>query len=437
MYTEPIKLTKKKKIELIILIVVALWLVLFGINYFRYSQGKSLFVSIKVISDYEDGSVKEYISLGYVYRIYNRNSITREEFVPFWVLKESPEAKSDLPDTYKDYNVPDNKSKLDKYKGLLYYYVKGEGLVGTYKCINTNTRCEKAKTGHDVYDVINKDPLTRVDVHYNLSVIHKRFAFVDDSREQDKVYGDPGYERTIYLFDIVDNVILAKYSDIKENTYDEFYELAYGDDNKFIVKSYDNNKWGIVKVNEDGTVETILDFIYDSINYDVDTGYYTLCLEGKWSIYDLNGNKNIVSDVLNPIYDVWVNNNNSYFYKTGVDVSKEGSNFVNYSIYRIEGDSFLVNENVSEIIARKNYVIYMDRATKSLKVINYTNDLLGEFKLYFTEMEYDDLTHPAFEITKETNDAFFVKVYQGRDLPYDYDDVLIDCKYLLMEFDLR
>ena len=83
MYTEPIKLTKKKKIELIILIVVALWLVLFGINYFRYSQGKSLFVSIKVISDYEDGSVKEYISLGYVYRAYKRNSITKQEFVPF------------------------------------------------------------------------------------------------------------------------------------------------------------------------------------------------------------------------------------------------------------------------------------------------------------------------------------------------------------------
>lgn len=430
MYTEPVKITKKKKIELILLIVFAIWIVIFGINYVRYSKGKSLILAINVISDYEDGSVKEYISLGYVYRIYNRSSISREEFVPFWVLKENPPVDDGIPDTYKDYTVPDNKSKLGKYKGLLYFYSSKRKLIGTYKCINTNTRCEKATSGYDSFNLINKDPLTRKKDYFNFPVIHEKFAFVDDSKEQDLVYGEPKYERIIYLFNIEDNEIIAKYSDIKEMYSDEYSESAGSNNDMYIVKSSTYNKWGIIKVNEDGSIDQILDFEYDSISYDQDTNYYILSRDDKWFVYDLESKKNILTDVINPIYDVWVSDNNTYFYKTGVDVVNDGFNYVNYSIYRFDGSPLLVDANVMEIIPRGNCYIYMDKGSVSLKVRDYTNRLLSEYKLYFVNLEYDDFSHPAFEIYKEDNNILYLKVYQGRELTFDFDYVDIEYGFL-------
>lgn len=430
MYTEPVKITKKKKIELIVLIVVALWFVLFAINYVRYSQGKSLIFSIKIVSDYEDGSVKEYYSLGYVYRIYNRDAISREEFVPFFVLRENPLSDDGIPDTYKDYTVPDNKSKLEKYKGLLYFYDKRNKFIGTYKCINTTTRCEYAVSGHDNYDLINKDPLTRKKQNYKFSVLYEKYAFIDDSKTQDYEYGHTKYERIIYFFDIENNEILAKFDDIKDSYFDEDAELSYSDDYNFIVKSTDTNKWGLVKIKEDGSIEQVLDYVYDSISYDQDTKYYILSKENKWFVYDLRVDKYLVSDVTNPIYDVWVNSNKSYFYKTGVDVIKDGFNYINYSIYRFEGNALLSGDYILEVVARENCYIYMDKNTRSLRFMDYTNRLLYEIPLSFIEMEYDDFTHPAFEIYKDYKGNMYFKIYKGRELHFDYDDYIVDYESL-------
>ena len=45
MYQQPKKMSTKKKIELVILIFIALWLALFAINYVRYSESKSLYAA--------------------------------------------------------------------------------------------------------------------------------------------------------------------------------------------------------------------------------------------------------------------------------------------------------------------------------------------------------------------------------------------------------
>ena len=97
MYQAPKKLSKQKMIELVILLVCIAWGILFIFNYLRYNDGKPPIMALHFNRKYDDGFVDEYISLGYVYRSYNRNSITREEFVPFWVMLENPQPAPDLP----------------------------------------------------------------------------------------------------------------------------------------------------------------------------------------------------------------------------------------------------------------------------------------------------------------------------------------------------
>ena len=84
MYQQKKKMSSKKKIELTVLVLLVLWFALLGINYVRYSDSKPLILAIHLTHKYDDGVTEEYVSLGYVYRQYKRNSVNREELVPFW-----------------------------------------------------------------------------------------------------------------------------------------------------------------------------------------------------------------------------------------------------------------------------------------------------------------------------------------------------------------
>ena len=160
MYSEPKKMSSKKKIELLILVIIALWLVFFAINYVRFADSKAPLFAMHLTHKYDDGVTEEYVCLGYVYRQYRRNSVNREEMVPFWVPMENPKALPDLPVVETDYKVPENIRRQDKFRGLLYYFdVQGE-LLGTYKCLNSNGYCNKDFTGHDSFNLLEKDPTT-------------------------------------------------------------------------------------------------------------------------------------------------------------------------------------------------------------------------------------------------------------------------------------
>ena len=131
-----------------------------------------------------------------------------------------------------DYNVPENTRKLDKYRGLLYYFNRKGELLGTYKCLNSTMDCNKAFGGWDDFNTLNKDPITALDTPKTLGMIHEKFAFVDDSVAQQVKYGDPTYSRTVYLYrffdeDDYDPEILAKYADVKMSTVDENYDNIY------------------------------------------------------------------------------------------------------------------------------------------------------------------------------------------------------------------
>ncbi len=430
MYQEPVKLTSKKKIEIVLLIIAILWGFLFIANYIRYTQSKPLFLAMHVKDDsYEDGYVEEYLSFGYIYRSYNRNSIQREEFVPFWVGRENPPGKDDLPEALTGYDVPENPRRIDKFRGLIYFFDQKGDLLGTYKCINSNGDCEKAFDGKDSYDTKNKDPLTKVDPPHTLSNIHDKFAFIDDSAPQTRKYGEPNYDRTIYLyqFDTNEPKILAKFADVKESTYDIDYEISSGENNRYIVKSSDNDKWGVIKISESGSIDEVLPYEYDSISYDEDTKYYILCKEGKWVVYDLNHDENVSIESDVPIYDVWRNKNLTYYIKTGEE--RSNSDVIEYKAYRIDGKNFINRNNVTQMVQKGSCVFYITSDDNVLHFVDYSGVEQYKIQLAFSDMDYDYTTNPAFEIWYEKDDIINFRIYKGRSKSIDFDTVTVNIEH--------
>ena len=430
MYNNPTPLTKKKIIELVLLLIGILWFILLGLNYVRYTKNKPLLFAIHIKSsenEYPDGYVEEWISLGYVYRIYNRVAISREEFVPFWITTERPAAANDLPKPETGYNIPDNPRHYDKFMGLLYFYsTDNTDLLGTYKCIHSSQDCSIATNGWDRFDIIGSDPLTKRDP-YKFATLYNKYAFVDDSSKQNVKYGENGYVRTIYLyqFDKKDPKILARFSDIKDTSYDEYKERANFEKYTYIVKDYDSQKWGIIKVTESGNITNLLPYEYESITYDYDTGYYIMNKDNIWFAYDLNNEKQVSVESVDVIYDVWKNVNSSYYFKTGRERTVGSDTFMEYSIYRFDGQEFLKGDRITAVIPRKSFVMYVTQNDKILHYITYSKQEKATVKLAFTKLDHDDFTHPAFDIYSESDYSMALKVYQGRELKYDYDIVTV------------
>ncbi len=407
---------KKKTKEIVIIILVIIWGLIFLINYLNYSNSKPLILALTKTHEYKDGTIKEYISLGYIYRIYNLSNYQNEELVPIWKAKKQFENSNGLPVTHKDYNVPENENHADKYKGLLYYYNDDRELIGTYQCINTVRDCDKAIGGNDIYNIYNSDPLTIRKENY-IDTIHGKYAFIDDSKNQLAKPNTEDYDRIIYLFDIEKNELIAEYKDIKSSYQDEYTKKYVGDNYNYIVKNNDN-KWGIIKVNEDGTIEETLPFEYESINYDQDTKYYIMKKDSKWYIYNLEVKDKVSFETEKIIYDVWINKNKTRYIKVGS--INENTGKTDFEIYRLDGEIFLNDKKINYIYEKENFILYQDNNSSKLKIINYAKDILEEYDIYFANLESSENTHPSFEI-KEEYGYLKIKVYKGQELKYDYE----------------
>lgn len=437
MYSQPKKMSTKRKIEILILVVIVLWLLLFAFNYVRYTESKPLFLSIHLTHKYDDGVTEEYVSLGYVYRQYKRNSVNREELVPFWTLMENPKAAPDLPVVETDYVVPENYRKQDKFRGLLYYFnVQGE-LLGTYKCLNSDGYCNKAFDGSDIYNLEGNDPVTWDNERRTLGTIHDKFAFVDDSVEQDITYGQDAYERIVYLYRFLDKSldeagnapeILAKFADVKESTIDENKNIGYGDNDRYIVKSAKNNKWGVIKIESSGTIVEVLPYEYESITYDVDTSYYIVCKDKKWFVYDIDNKKEVSTTSSSPIYDVWINDNKTEYIKVGIDRVVGSDEFTDYKVYRIDGKALLDGDKITAVYPRGKYLFYINARDNTLRFMDYGNYELYKFQLNFWRIKHDELTQPAFVIYNETENYLTLRVYDTRELSYKYETVVINTR---------
>ena len=421
-------ITKQKKIELIILAVIIIWALLFLINYIRYTNSKPPIPSIKIVSEYDDGKVTSYISLGYKYIVYDRVPIQKEELLPIWGSIENPESNGGLPETYKDYNVPVNTGHADNYKGLVYFY-SNSALLGTYKCINTSAKCKKVYAGYDEYNLKAKSELTKDNYEHKFGIFNEKFTFIDDSKTQDAVYGEPQYTRIIYLFNIEENEILAEFRDIKESIYDDYYENSSGENNNFIIKSKDTNKWGVIHIDEEGNIEEKIPAEYQSIEYDNDTEYYILCKNSKWSVYDLKNDKTLLEDIETPIYDIWYNSNKTYYYKTGIDRTVGSLNYTNYSIYKFDKTPFLVNNNITEILGYDKFVLYVDKEKMTINIIDYVGRNLDQTPINFLQLSSDEYSNPSFKIKKIAKESIEIYVYQGREVKYDFEDVILSTIY--------
>ncbi len=423
MYQEATKLQGKKLIEICILLFLILWGIILLVNYRRYCDSKKPFLMIHSHIEYDDGYTDNYIGLFYNIRYYRRNSIAKDEMVPFWVFMENPEPTPDLPVPEKGYNVPENPKRLDKYRGLLYYFDDNRELIGTYKCINTTTGCDKAKSGWDSYNVIGNNPFTESKVYYNLDVLYGKYAFVDDSFEQTPEYGDSTYSRIIYLYKIDKDEpeILAKYSDIKESTSDSEHEIANGFNYNYIVKSMDNDKWGVIHISEAGTIEEVVPFEYDSVTYDQDTYLYILCKDGLWSIKDFTKDEIIAENIATPIYDVWRNNNMSYYYITGTTKNVGGVDMVYFKAYRSNGTPFIDIDGVTGIFPFYKCAMYVDSSDNKLKFIDYGREVRFTLQLNFSTMKHDTITHPAVEIMSYDEYRARVKIYNSHDKSNEFE----------------
>ena len=59
MYQQKKKMSPKKMLEIGILIFIAIWLVVFGINYVRYTESKPLILALHLTHKEDDGVTEE------------------------------------------------------------------------------------------------------------------------------------------------------------------------------------------------------------------------------------------------------------------------------------------------------------------------------------------------------------------------------------------
>ena len=82
----------KKIISILFTLVLVAWVCLIVFDFIKCGQKdengefqKPLIVLKETKYDYDDGSATEYMSLGYKFIVYNRNSLRAYKFGPFWL----------------------------------------------------------------------------------------------------------------------------------------------------------------------------------------------------------------------------------------------------------------------------------------------------------------------------------------------------------------
>lgn len=394
MYSNKAMKKKKRIIEVTILSIIVLWISVFIIDYVRYKNSKQpLLVIAAKTTDFADGSVEEYYSLGWVYREYKRKAIGDIEMTPFWKSMRRPEAKGPLPEAASNYEVPDNPEFLDEYKGIIYFY-DYSSLIGTYKCLNTSTSCTKAVSGHDEYNIKAIDLETKLDAEPKFNIYDHRYAFIDDSLPQSANANEKQYTRTIYLFDIPNNKIVGQYRNAKYSTINKDKE-ADGYLGRFIVQEI-NGKWGVIEPTGNGP-HTIIPFEYDSINFNEATKSYIVKQDGKWFIYNDETDEisNKFDDIILEAYQA----SGNIYIKT-VKTREIGIDTINnYYLHDANGNSLINQDNILSIQIHDSFISYVTK-DGILKVMDLTGkDVLGTgLKLYYTSFKTDDENVPAYNL---------------------------------------
>lgn len=372
---------KKRIIAIVILVLIVLYLGLFLNDIRRFHKGEKPLITIsQKVKEYDDGKVETYTSLGWVFRYYLRETINQNEIAPIWSkIKKDNELNrtiidQDLPELETNYTIPDNISKKEKEKGVLFFYDKDENLLGTYKCVLSENDCEVATSA-----VLDEDNNVR-DYNTKMDIINNRYVFIKEVKNANT----QAEEKHVYLYDINAKHLIAGYQDVRYTTsYTDDNNKSHGliDNTKFIIKK--NDLWGIDEVLK-GRISHFEECKYQYIGYNTETNLYVFeTAKDNWG-----ANKWIAFDANKKLYTAPINEKiDSFYYKNDriyllAYVKNETTGKKNYLLYNQEGENVLVKEDIDDLKAYDKFLVYTK--DQYLYLIDYDGkELISSIKLNF------------------------------------------------------
>ena len=369
------KVLRRRICAVIFLLILLSYFVILLIDTGRYKNGLKPLITIKEeTKEYDDGTVKTYYSLGWIFREYNRETIKDSEMVPFWkeirmddVLNRVNDGN--LPAIETDYIIPDNSQMYEKVSGVLFFY-NGEELLDTYKCLWSEYDCEITSSTIYPEDTDQLDPV-------KMGVIDNRYVFIREYRSR---YTEVE-ESTIYLYDIKAKKLIAEYEDIRYSTIGDDNK-GYIDSSKYIIKK--NGKWGIDQVVK-GKVTNYVDYLYDEINYDPSSKRYIFHDSNGYLVYDAfsNTKTSYIPEAISNIYVV----NDEVYMMTKVPNEEEFNTYF-YKVYNSAGTNIFSDDTILYLEIFSNFMVYIKN--KEVCIVDFNGQKLNKeaIPIYFEMSNY-------------------------------------------------
>lgn len=383
------KIIRRRIISVIMFSLILIYFIILLVDINRFKNGyKPLIILGEVTKEYDDGYVKTAISIGWVFREYNRETIKDDEMVPIWspirmdnVLNRVNE--KDLPEIETDYEIPDNRLNASKVDNVLFFFDANTNLLDTYKCLYSEKDCEIATSQIYPSDENQYTP-------YQMGIIDNRYVFITEYQNKDT----EAEIKTIFLYDINAKKIIAKYESVRYSTILD--NLGYIDNSKYIVKK--NGKWGIDQVIK-GSVSNVADYTHDQIKFDSNSGMYIFKDNDKYYGYNAN-TKDTTEAILEEISKIYYVNDKIYLETKTKD--EYYSNIYYYKLYNSDGTNVLSGDKISDFKPYDNFLIYIE--DKKVHIINYDGeDLVQEdINVYFDYSIYNVVDNLKITITGNT-----------------------------------
>ncbi len=249
-----------KILEISFVVMVLLWGILLLVNYIRFTMDLPPIITVSTHTyDYEDGRVFEYVSLGYIYRSYEREVATKVEFVPFWDEITDYEITHNYPELV-EHNVPNNPDREDMVNSVIFYFDEDDDILFTYKCINIGD-CEIAesingglemerfnnyvfiKEEYDDRDVVYIVDINKKEIVYEISdIAHSSVSDTGKGLGNDGefiIVDKLGKYGVIYLSDEIVDIAAPNFDIIRYNEQSDTYVMK---SKYFMIKDLDTNE---------------------------------------------------------------------------------------------------------------------------------------------------------------------------------------------------
>ena len=409
------KILLRRIIAIIILSLIVIYLSLLFIDTRRYKRGLNPLITISIkTKEYDDGYVKTYTSIGWVFRYYERETITDSELVSIFskirldnVLKRNNDPN--LPEPENDYEVPSNSTNDEKVDNVLFFY-KDDTLLGTYACLLSKEDCEIS------YSDILEDDATNEDI--KMGIIDSRYVFITEYKNKDT----EAEEKHVYLYDINAKNYIAEYEGVRYTTISND-QKGYIDSSKYIVKK--NGLWGIDQVIK-GQVSNYLDYTNYYIKYSSETNLYIVKNNNKkWATYNAQ-TKEFTEEIPYKIENLYVVNGKTYF----ITYEKEYSSKKNYKLFNENGENVLNKDAIDNLVAYDTFLVFTN--DNVLYIIDYDGNLLISGIPLFIEDWQENAKIKQYKISIK-NDILQISVPQSTSTTH----LVNEYYYYLADFTLQ